>query len=438
MGDGTGQAVVLGASMAGMLAARVLADRYEQVLVIERDQLPTGADHRRGVPQGHHFHTVLMRGAEILDALFPGLVDELVDAGAHRPNLLLDARMIMSGHQLCRTDVGRTVQLTRPLLDSRVRDRLTAIPNIKIVDDRAAVGLHTTGERVTGVHTAQSELLHAELVVDAMGRAGRTATWLRELGYATPAEERIKADITYASRMVRIPEELQPTDRMVLVGAVPGRPRGFILAAQEGDRWMFTTIGMAGERPPTNEAGMAEFVAPFAPPDVHKAIEAAEPIGDVHGHRYPASVWRRYERLRRFPAGLLAFGDSICSFNPVYGQGMTVAALQANALRDCLRTGDHDLARRFFRAAARIVSPAWQLNAGGDLALPEIEGDRPLSVRAVNRYVARLLRIAEHDPEVAATFIDVAALRANPAAMMAPLVLAKALLPRLTRREPVR
>jgi 2-polyprenyl-6-methoxyphenol hydroxylase-like FAD-dependent oxidoreductase len=438
MGD---QAVVLGASMAGMLAARVLADRYEQVTVVERDRLPTGAEHRRGVPQGRHFHTVLMRGAEILDTMFPGLGDALGDAGAYRPNLLLDARMVMSGHQLCRVDVGRTVQLTRPLLESRVRDRLTAIPNVRIVDGCAAVGPRVTGERVTGVHVAhhdgRSEELGAELVVDAMGRAGRTATWLRELGYDAPAEERITADITYVSRLVRIPEELRPADRMVLVGAMPGRPRGFILAAQEGDRWMFTTIGMAGQRAPTNEDGMVEFVASSAAPDIQKALDAAEPVGDVHRHRYPASVWRRYERLRRFPPGLLAFGDSICSFNPVYGQGMTVAALQANALGRCLRTGDHDLARRFYRAAARIVSPAWRLNAGGDLALPEVEGNRTLSVRAVNRYVARLQRIAEHDPAVSAAFIRVASLRAHPSAMMAPRILARALLPRRPRRRPV-
>ncbi len=415
-----------------MLAARVLADRYEQVTVIERDQLVAGVRHRRGVPQGHHFHTVLRRGAEILDQLFPGLVDELTDAGAHRTNLLLEARLILGGHELCRADTGNTVQLTRPLLETSVRDHLAAHPNVKIVDACDAVGPHTEAGQVTGVHVAHrgghAEILPADLVVDAMGRAGRTATWLAEMGRPVPPEERIKADIAYVSHLVRIPPELRPRDRMVLVGPVPGRPTGFALAAQEGDRWMLTAVGMAGDHPPTDEAGLVEFVARSAPPDVQAAVEAArpaEPAGGLHRHRFPASVWRHYERLRDFPSGLLVFGDAICGFNPIYGQGMTVAALEADALRRCLLAGDHDLARRFFRQAAKIVAPAWQLGAGGDLALPEVEGHRPLSMRLLNKYVRRLQRVAAHDPVVSSAFMRVAGLRLHPAALMAPHILAR-------------
>lgn len=428
---GNGHAVVCGASMAGMLAARVLADRYERVTVIERDQLPADAQQRRGIPQGHHFHTVLVRGTQVLDSLFPGLVDDLVAAGAHRPNLLRDARLILSGHELCRADTGNTVQMSRPLLESRVRDRLAAIPHVKIVDRCEVVGLHVTGGQVTGARIAHrggnavSELLDADLVVDAMGRAGRTVAWLAELGYPTPTEERITADIAYVSCLVRIPAALQPVDRLVLVGPVPGRPRGFALAAQEDDRWILTVVGMAGDHPPTDIARLVEFVAGAAPPDVHAAISAAVPTGEPRLHRFPASVRRRYERLRRFPPGLLAFGDSICSFNPIYGQGMTVAALQAVALRECLGSGDHQLAQRFYREAAGIVTPAWQLNAGGDLALPEIKGHRPLAIRLLNRYVARLQHVAERDPAVAAVFMNVAGLVTPPSALLSPRILAK-------------
>lgn len=423
------QAVVLGGSMAGMLAARVLADRYERVILVERDQLAADAVHRRGLPQGHHFHTVLLRGTRVLDSLFPGLVDDLAEAGAVRTDLLGQARLVLSGHELCRVSTGRTVQLTRALLDRQVRDRLADVPNVKILDGCAAGGPCATGDRVTGVrvtHRTVSEVLEADLVVDAMGRTGRTAFWLPTLGFAAPPAERIKADIAYVSRLLRIPDDVRPADQMVLVGAVPGRPRGFVLGLQEDDRWMLTVVGMAGDRPPTDDAGLAEFLASSAPPDVLAAVRAAEPIGDVHTHRFPASVWRHFEKLRRHPAGLLAFGDSICSFNPVYGQGMTVAALQADALRDCLAAGERDLARRFYRAAARIVAPAWQLNAGGDLALPEIAGRRPLSLRLTNRYVARLQRIAEHDPVVASAFLRVAGLLEPPSSMMTPRILAKA------------
>ena len=422
-----GHAVVCGASMAGMLAARVLADRFERVTVVERDQLPADAQQRRGVPQGRHFHTVLVRGTQVLESLFPGLVDDLVAAGAHRPNLLRDTRLVVSGHELCRADTGYTVQMTRPLLESAVRDRLTGIPHVKVVDQCEVVGPHVTGGRVTGVRiahrTGTPELLDADLVVDAMGRAGRAATWLSELGYRAPVEERITADIAYVSCLVRVPAALQPVERLVLVGPKPGRPRGFALAAQEDDLWVLTVVGMAGDHPPTDIAGLVSFVAGAAPPDVHAAISAAVPVGEPRVHRFPASVRRRYERLRRFPPGLLAFGDSICSFNPIYGQGMTVAALQAVALRECL--GSDRLAHRFYRAAARIVTPAWQLNAGGDLALPEVKGHRPLTVRLVNRYVARVQRVAERDPAVAAAFMNVAGLVAPPSALLSPRILVK-------------
>ncbi|TDV41017.1 2-polyprenyl-6-methoxyphenol hydroxylase-like FAD-dependent oxidoreductase [Actinophytocola oryzae] len=422
--------------MAGILAARVLAETYERVTVVERDRFHADADHRRGVPQGHHFHTLLLRGTRLLDTLFPGLSDELVEAGAVRTNLLGQARVVLAGHELCRVTTGHTIQLTRPLLDRHVRARLAAVPNVKLLDGCEVGGLRTTGDRVTGVRVAHrtgrvvAETITADLVVDAMGRAGRTASWLPGLGFDAPPQERIKADIAYVSRLVRFPEHARPADQLVLVGAVPGRPRGFILGRQEDDRWMLTVVGMAGDHPPTDDAGLLDFVATAAPADVMASIRAAEPVEEPSTHRFPASVWRHYERLRRFPAGLLAFGDSICSFNPVYGQGMTVAALEADALRRCLADGEQDLARRFHRAAARIVAPAWQLNAGGDLALPEIEGHRPLSVRLVNRYVARLQRIAEHDPVVAATFLRVAGLLAPPSSMMAPRILARA----LTRR----
>ena len=429
--------------MAGLLAARVLADRYDRVVVIERDRMPAGAERRRGVPQAHHFHTVLPRGAEILESLFPGLTGDLVAAGAHQPNLLLDARLVLAGHELARADTGNTIQLTRPLLESEVRDRVAAIDNVKIVDGCEAVGLRFDGDRVVGVrvnHLRHHEagLIDADLVVDATGRACRSATWLSEAGFPAPVEERIAADIVYVSRLLRIPVDVQPADQLTLVGPVPGRTRAFALAAQEGDRWMLTVAGMAGDHPPVDEAELVEFVASSAPPDVHLAIKAGEPAGEPLRHRFPASVWRHYERLRRFPAGLLVVGDSICSFNPVYGQGMTVAALEAEALRQCVLVGDDRLARRFFRRAAKIVAPAWQLNAGGDLALPEIEGHRSLALRVINRYVARLQRVAEHDEAVAGAFMQVSGLRQPPTRLMSPRILARVLTggaaARVTRR----
>lgn len=431
--------MVLGAGMGGLLAARTLADFYERVTVVERDVLTADhRDHRKGIPQGRHFHTLLRRGAEVLDALFPGLTDELAGAGAPTASAL-DVRLILSGYEMSRVDTGTTaIQVTRPLLEAAVRARVADIPHVKIVDGTVAVGLRTGAGRVTGVRVAvggREEFLDAALVVDAMGRAGRTTRWLAELGYAPPAEDRIKVDMRYASRMLRLAPETPPPDKLTLVGPIPGRARAFALAAQEGDRWMLTAVGMAGDHPSdTDEGALLAFVKTMAPPEVYAAIRDAQPLSEPRGHGFPASIRRRYERLRRFPTGLLVFGDAICSFNPIYGQGMTVAAIEAEILRRCLRGGEHDLARRFFRAAAKAINPAWQLSAGGDLALPEIEGHRPLATRVINRYVARLHRVAQHDTTVSAAFRRVGLLLDPPSAVLAPRILLRVLLGGRRRR----
>jgi 2-polyprenyl-6-methoxyphenol hydroxylase-like FAD-dependent oxidoreductase len=235
----------------------------------------------------------------------------------------------------------------------------------------------------------------------------------------------------YASRLVR-PVTPVP-DKLVLVGPVPGRPTGFAFAAQEQGRWMVTQVGMAGDHPPTDESGFLAFLERSAPPDVYDAVAASEPLTGIRAHRFPASLRRRYERLRGFPPGLLVFGDAMCSFNPIYGQGMTVAALESEALRRCLRDGDGDLARRFFREAARIIDPVWQLNALGDLALPEIPGHRSPSTKALNRYVARLQRVAAHDPVAATAFIRTIGLLQPPTSILRPAVLARVVVGGLRR-----
>ncbi|MGW4461846.1 FAD-dependent oxidoreductase [Micromonospora sp. NPDC004704] len=436
MGTVGGHAVVLGASIGGLLAARTLADFYEHVTVVERDELPADARDRQGIPQGRHMHTLLERGARTFEDMFPGLVEELAAAGAPRAHLLREVRLVLSGHELARADTGAAaIQMTRPLLETTVRTRVAALTNVKIVDNHDVVGVQAVDGRVVGARIRNratdgvEETVRADLVVDAMGRAGRAATWLADLGYEPPTQDRIKIDMAYVSRFLRMPPGALAPDRQLLVGPLPGRPRGFGLAEQEGGRWLFTLVGMAGDVPPhLDEEAYFAFAESVSQPDVYAALRAAEPVTEFATFRFPTSIRRRYERLRRFPPGLLVFGDAICSFNPVYGQGMTVAALEATALRECLQHGDDDLARRFFRSVAKVIDPVWQLNAGGDLALPEIEGHRPLATRLINRYVARLHRVAVHDKRVAATFSRVAGLLDPPGAILAPGILLRVFL----------
>jgi 2-polyprenyl-6-methoxyphenol hydroxylase-like FAD-dependent oxidoreductase len=353
--------------------------------------------------------------------LFPGVLDEMVIDGGHH----MDGRDLsqlyynMGGHLMVRTGGAPSFAAylaTRPFLEEHVRARLRRIANITLLDEHDIVGLTTTADRrrVTGARvvnrrTRQDITLSADLVLDATGRGARTPAWLTALGYERPAEVHVPVHLTYASQCLRMaPDALHEFG--FVVGVVPGRPRGLGMLRAEKDTWMFTVYGVAGTAPAANLISMCEFVWDCAPPHLLAAVLAAEPVGEPTRHNQPSSQWRRYDKMNRFPEGLLVMGDAICSFNPIYGQGMTVAALEALALRDCLAGGTTDLARRFFRAAAVPIRQAWELSANPDLCLPEIEGAPTLLTRLLNGYIDRILTATEYDPVAVDRFVKVTAL----------------------------
>jgi 2-polyprenyl-6-methoxyphenol hydroxylase-like FAD-dependent oxidoreductase len=426
--DGT--AVVIGASIGGLLTARVLSEHFGRVVVVDHDTLAGTPAHRRCVPQGHQLHVLLAKGRTVLEELLPGLSRQLSDAGTPMVDLHGQVHWYNDGFLMARAPSDLVAAgASRPLLEHTIRERVAALPGVRLLPRTGVDGLllSADGTTVTGVRLSDGGTLSADLVVDAAGRASRSPKWLAELGFPVPAEERVPVDVTYVTRMYHLDPAHLDGMSGALTNAVPGAPRAGIAAAQENGLVAVALSGMLGERPPTDDAGMAAFADSLAAPHLATIIRSATPAGDPVTMRYPASVRRRYERLRRFPAGYLVVADALCSFNPIYGQGMTVAALQAAQLRRLLAgsgggTGGWTpgLARRFFRRAARIIDGPWSIAVGTDLRFGEVPGRRTAKVRFVNAYVHRLHRAATRDATLGAAFLRVLNLVEPPTSLLAP------------------
>jgi 2-polyprenyl-6-methoxyphenol hydroxylase-like FAD-dependent oxidoreductase len=258
-------------------------------------------------------------------------------------------------------------------------------------------------------------------VVAATGRSSRVPAWLRGMGYPAPPEEEVPVGIKYVTQHVRFPAD-SVNLRAVLVGPRPHRPSGVAALEQEGGSWVVTCFGYAGHHPPVDREEWLAFATKLLPHDFAEALHDAEPTGDLHQHGFAANHRRRYDKLTRFPDGLLVTGDAMCSFNPIYGQGMTVAAMEALCMREALRHGADDLPRRFFKVAAEPVGEAWKLAVGADLSMPEqiVPGPRPRAARAANRYLDQVVATAEHDPVMAWRFFAVLGFEEPPSALFAP------------------
>lgn len=421
--------------MAGLLAAGQLARHFERVTLVERDTLENAPQPRKGVPQGAQSHILLRRGLDIVSDIFPGLPVELRVAGAQVLDLSADCEWYIAGIWRKRIDSGvKMYSQTRPLFEWKVRAKLAAMPNVRIIDGhelagfRMGAGGRVTGARIREPGAEQETVLEADLVVDASGRGSRTPQWLEAEGYARVEETQLKVDVGYATRLYRPPPDADEAWKALIVSAELPRTRrsGSIVPVEDG-LWSVTMCGWLKDGPPTDDAGFLAYARSLAQPHFHEALRHAEPAGPVRAYRFAASQWRHYERMERFPEGLLVLGDAYGSFNPMYGQGITVSALQVELLGECLGQGLEGLPRRFFTKASKLLRIPWTMGTSEDLRLPEVEGPRPPGIGLLYWYGDRFQRLTAVDDESIRTFIQVMHMLKPPTAMFSPRLLLKAL-----------
>jgi 2-polyprenyl-6-methoxyphenol hydroxylase-like FAD-dependent oxidoreductase len=429
-------AVVIGGSMAGMLAARVLADHFDRVTILERDRLPEGAEARKGLPQARHIHVLLAAGRRALDRLLPGVTGAMVAAGALEYDGINDVEWVHRyGPALRFPSDLQVVGASRDLIDWAVRRQVLANPRIQALP-ADVTGLRIADGRVVGVTaddraepSRRDRSFDAALVIDASGRGSRGPQWLLEHGYPRPTETVVNGFLGYATRLVRVPANWAGDWKALYIqSAPPDRRRGGVIALVEGGRWFVSLAGGGKDYPPTDEDAFRAFARSVADPRFAAAYEASEPLTPIVGTRSTENRVRHYESLPRRPEGFLVTGDAACAFNPVYGQGMSTAAIGAETLRHCLRTcldgKTSGLAARFQGQLARANNRPWLLATGTDYLYREVEGPVPRWTTGLSlRYIDRVISLTTRSPLVRTKFTEVIHLVRAPASLFTPDVI---------------
>ncbi|QHV93799.1 FAD-dependent oxidoreductase [Spirosoma endbachense] len=427
-------AIVVGASLGGLLTARVLSNYYQKVTLVERDPVNRQPESRHGQPQTRHLHGLLPGGFQIMLDYFPDLRQALTDAGANVADFAENMVWYTHGGYRKRFDMHLpAVTMSRPLLEHLIRERVLALPAVELIDNCTVQHLTTTTDkqRITGITiqhklSGQIKSLTANLVVDASGRGSHSSQWLKELGYEAPQTSEVTVKVGYATRIYeRDPNAPGSNCWFLYTPNAPHEKHFGGIFPVEGNRWVVSVGGWHGDSAPIDEVGFTEFVRSLPMPDLYAIVSKNKPLTEPYAYKFPASLRRHYELLNHFPLGYLVLGDAISSFNPTYGQGMTSASMQAVALDNLLaaQLPDHKLAKVFFQRAAKIVDTPWQLAVGEDFRYAETVGPKPAGVGFINKYVSRVQRATLCDEVVCAAFLRVMSLLKPPTSLFHPRIL---------------
>lgn len=429
------RAVVVGGSIAGLCAARVLADAFRDVVIIERDPLPDDPIARDGAPQTSHPHAMLEAGRATLEDFFPGFSEQVLAEGGLMIDGSTEMQQYNQGGFVADSQARMpTYCASRPLFESVVRQQVRDREYIDLRGDHQFLGYLTDEEdsAVTGVRfrdsAGEEQTLSTDVVVDATGRTSRTPTWLADNGFEKPSTDEVTIDVTYSTvRIERPPEDRQ----MLMVTPDAPRTRGGGMIPVEGNRWEVIIQGVHGDTPPTDRDELIEYAESLPVPDIADLLRSQTWLSErAEQYPYPASIRRRYEDLDEFPDGLVVTGDAIASFNPIYGQGMSVAALDALSLHHALADGNlQNLGPRFFERARDVIDNVWKLVVGGDFQFPQTTGPKPDGTAVANWYIDRLVRRSHDDPVLGEAFNRVTRLEKPPTSLMRPRIAWRVLSP---------
>jgi 2-polyprenyl-6-methoxyphenol hydroxylase-like FAD-dependent oxidoreductase len=438
-------AIVIGGSMAGMCAARILADHFEKVTIVDRDHYPEGAFERAGVPQSRHVHVLLARGRLELENLFPGFEQTVLSRGALDTDFGWDFASLRANGWAPREVYGiKLLHGSRVLLEAMVRELLRNQSNLGFVEGTRIAGLlvNENRSRVLGVRTvsggdrATAGELRADFVVDASGRSSKAPNWLREIGLPAPEEIIVDSHSGYSSRWFQAPAlEQRPKEwwwKAAWIDPKIGEnPFAGVLFPVENNRWVVSIAGIGKNYPPSDEGGYMETLTKLRSPLLAEAVKHAEAISPVYAHRAMANRWRRYDKWPARLAGFVALGDAACAFNPVYGQGMTTGALSALTLREMIgKYGlEHaELEGKFYSAQAELQKAPWGMATGADFAVPGVVGHKPMSNRIFDPMFRLIMEYSADDPVVRMTVGRVLHMLRPPSDLFAPSLLGRAAL----------
>lgn len=413
------KAIIIGASMAGLLAARICADHFEEVLILEKDELPESPKHRKGVPQDQQLHLLLSKGYQIITKLFPGIVETLSAEGAISGDLGLMLRWYGDGGFRPQCETGQhSILMSRPLLEYTVRNYLLQKGNVRIMDKTRVLAFLFEEGSITGVETNLGNI-EADLHIDTCGMASSLEKQLIGWGYDSPRIEEVQVNVKYTSCL--FPRPTTFTELININSEAPYNSKHGTVQAIEDNKMIVMVQGRSQDKVPKDVESLKAYTAQLAHPLIYETIKDAEALSPLTHYHIPSVRWIHYEALNRFPPGLLTLGDAICRLNPVYGQGMSSAAMQAEVLDSVLRRGPlESIWKPYFKQIAQLLKTPWEVTLAEDFKFPETQGTPPKIPKLVERYFGKLSRVMNQDPVLFKAFVQVLNLVKSPTSLLHP------------------